>query len=95
MRLELHKVKIEDVQWGDATEVENNVLYINREEITDMLLEDDRFESVEVDLARPGERVRIVPVKDVIEPRCKIEGEGDVFPGFIGDVEGSVGRARH
>ena len=94
VRLELHKVKVKDVQWGDATKVENNVLYVNREEITDMLLEDDRFESVKVDLARPGERVRIIPVKDVIEPRCKIEGEGDVFPGFIGDVEGSVGRGK-
>jgi glycine reductase len=43
-----------------------------------------------VELARPGESVRIIPVKDAVEPRCKREGENDVFPGFIGDVD-SVG----
>ena len=29
---------------------------------------------------RPGESVRITPVKDVIEPRVKVEGRGGVFP---------------
>lgn len=94
MRLELHKVKINDIKWGNTTKVEDKVLYINQEEISSLLSKDDRFESVEVNLARPGEKVRIVPVKDVIEPRCKIEGEGDVFPGFIGDVEGAVGEGK-
>jgi hypothetical protein len=31
--------------------------------------------------------VRIIPVKDVIEPRCKLEGKGECFPGFIGGSE--------
>ena len=74
--------------------MKTKVIYINQEEISSLLSKDDRFECVEVDLARPGEKVRIVPVKDVIEPRCKIEGEGDVFPGFIGDVEGTVGEGK-
>lgn len=42
---------------------------------------------VAVDVACPGERTRITPVKDVVQPRCKLEGPGEVFPGFIGDVE--------
>jgi glycine reductase len=36
-----------------------------------------------VELARPGERVRIVHVLDQIEPRLKLQG-GPTFPGFLG-----------
>ena len=39
------------------------------------------------DIAKPGESVRITPVKDVIEPRVKVEGSGGVFPGVISKVE--------
>jgi len=45
--------------------------------------DDERIGSVEVYLARPGESVRIIPVKDVIEPRVKTSGPGGMFPGFL------------
>ena len=41
----------------------------------------------------PGESVRIIPVKDVVEPRWKIEGKGQVFPGMLSDVE-TVGEGK-
>ena len=31
--------------------------------------------------------VRITPVKDVIEPRVKVEGRGGIFPGVIAKVD--------
>ncbi|MDF2533629.1 MAG: beta-aspartyl-peptidase, partial [Clostridia bacterium] len=45
------------------------------------------------DLAKPGEETRIIPVKDVIEPRVKVEGKGGIFPGFISKVD-TVGSGR-
>ena len=42
-----------------------------------------RLVSAEVELARPGESIRIAPVKDVIEPRVKVDGSGGIFPGII------------
>ncbi len=39
------------------------------------------------DIAKPGESVRITPVKDVIEPRVKVEGPGGQFPGVIAKVD--------
>ena len=30
MRLELHKVKVRDVRWGDVTKVQEGVLYVER-----------------------------------------------------------------
>ena len=84
MELELRKIKINDVQFGAKTFVENGVLYVNREEIISLLKEDERVKTVKIDLARPGESVRIIPVKDVIEPRAKLEGEA--FPGIDGAI---------
>ncbi len=38
---------------------------------------DEHIKSIDIELARPGESVRITPVKDVIEPRVKVEGNGE------------------
>ncbi|PIE55154.1 MAG: beta-aspartyl-peptidase [Dethiosulfovibrio peptidovorans] len=87
MRLELRQVLVKDVQWGGPTRVENHVLYVDKEALLEKLSDDDRIESWEVDLARPGESVRIIPVKDVIEPRVKLEGGCGFFPGVLGPNE--------
>ena len=87
MRLELGKILINDVKLCSETKVENNVLYINKEELIAHLLEDEHLKSVDVDIAKPGESVRITPVKDVVEPRVKVNGAGGVFPGVISKVD--------
>lgn len=87
MRLELGHILIKDVQFGDKTQVEDGVLYVNKEEVISLVKEDEHLESVDVELARPGESIRITPVKDVIEPRVKVEGPGGVFPGMISKVD--------
>jgi len=87
LKLNLRKVNIRNVEWGDKTHVEKGVLYVGKQEILDLVLKDERLKNVSVELARPGESIRILPVKDAVEPRCKKDDEKDVFPGFIGDVE--------
>lgn len=86
MRLELGYIKISDVQFGAKTEVKSGVLFVNKQEMLDTL-KDERFASLDIDLAKPGEETRIIPVKDVIEPRVKVQGTGSVFPGFVGKVD--------
>lgn len=87
MRLELGHVLIKDVQFGNDTKLENGVLTVNKQELIDLIKEDEHLASVEVDIARPGESVRITPVKDVVEPRVKVEGPGGVFPGILSKVD--------
>ena len=87
MRLELGKVRVDDVQFGEKTYIENHVLYVNAQEIVDLVMQDDRLASCKVELARPGESVRSAPVKDVIEPRIKMEGPGNIWPGVMGKVD--------
>jgi len=83
MRLELDIIKINDICFGSTTRIENGVLCINKDELINEI-SDAVFETIDVELAKPGESVRIIPVKDVIEPRIKVENEGS-FPGFFGD----------
>ena len=93
MRLELGKINIKDVQFGEKTEVKDGVLTVNKEELLSKIEGDNRIASIDIDIAKPGEETRIMPVKDVIEPRVKVEGEGDIFPGFVSGVE-TVGEGR-
>ncbi len=91
MKLELHKIAIRSLRFGEATKVEGGVLSISKDELKALLLEDEALASVDFELAHPGDDTRIMPVKDAIEPRCKLSGPGEVFPGFIGR-EGKTGR---
>ncbi|SKA93510.1 glycine reductase [Caloramator quimbayensis] len=93
MRLELGKIFIKDVQFGSKTEVKDGILYVNKEELLKEVGGDERLKSIDVDIVHPGEKVRIIPVKDVIEPRVKAEGNGGIFPGFISKVD-TVGSGR-
>lgn len=93
MRLELGKIFIKDMQFAAETKVENGILYVNKEELLNEIGGDERLESITLDIARPGEKVRIIPVKDVVEPRVKVDGKGGIFPGFISKVD-MVGAGR-
>lgn len=93
MRLELGEILIKDVQFGEVSKVENGVLYVNKEEISRLVLQDEHIKSVVIELAKPGEETRITPVKDVIQPRVKVTGKGGIFPGVISEVQ-TVGEGR-
>ncbi|MCR6546107.1 glycine/sarcosine/betaine reductase component B subunit [Dehalobacterium formicoaceticum] len=94
MRLELGNIFIRDVQFGSKTEVVNQTLFIDRDKLAKAAAGDDeRIVSLEIDLAKPGDKTRIIPVKDVIEPRVKVSGSGGILPGFISSVD-TVGEGR-
>lgn len=93
MRLEIGNIFIKDVEFGTETKVKEGVLYVNKQELMSFIGEDERLKSINIDIAKPGEETRILPVKDVIEPRVKVEGSGGIFPGFISKVD-MVGQGR-
>jgi len=93
LKLELGYILIKDIQFSNVSKVENGTLFVNQDEIKALVLEDENIASCELDLARPGESIRITPVKDVIEPRVKVEGTGSIFPGTLNKVE-TVGNGK-
>ncbi len=84
MRLELNILKIRDVRFAGKTAVSESVLSIDRSQLKALLLEDRRFGGLEIELAHPGERCRIVQVLDVIQPRAKTSDGDEDFPGAVG-----------
>lgn len=93
MRLEMGHIYIKDIQFAAESEIKEGILYVSKEAVEAVALEDEKLKSVSFDIARPGESVRITPVKDVIEPRVKVEGRGGIFPGVISKVD-TVGEGK-
>lgn len=87
MRLELRKVLIKDMQWAEKDSLKDGVLFVNKKAAIANVATDPAFKSVDLEIARPGESVRIIPVKDVIEPRIKLSGGKGYFPGFYAPMD--------
>jgi len=81
MRLQLQKFNVQHVDFADQTSFDDGVLHINKEELKALLEADARFNRFEIELAHPGESVRILQVADIIQPRAR-RGGGD-FPGIL------------
>ena len=95
MRLEVQSIDIHDLQPGTETYAKDRVLYVNLRELSEVLLRDSRIKSVDIHLVAPGERVRIVNLLDVVQPRCKIDKVEADFPGLIGKMQiAGSGRTR-
>jgi glycine reductase len=90
VKLDLHIVEINRIEFGDKTEVSDGKLSINRDELIALLTKDNRLENVAVELVHPGEKCRITRIYDVVEPRARIGDEAVDFPGALGR-QGPVG----
>lgn len=85
MKLELANYLVKDVVFGDRTFFKDGILTINKEEAVRFIKEDEHITECDIELAKPGDSTRIVPVKEAVEPRAKTDGR-PAFPGITGDV---------
>ena len=82
MKLELHKHRIDRVDFGRKTMIQDHTLFIDKEGLINAISEDPG-KMVDVVICQPGEKIRIANILDIVEPRVKSEGRGTVFPGFL------------
>lgn len=74
--LKLGKINIRDVKFGRKNRIKNGLLFIRKRDFLKKLrAEDERITNLSADIVRPGDSARIIPIKDVIEPRVKVEGK--------------------
>ncbi len=86
MQLEIQNFPVEDIVFGKESSYNDGVLTINKDEALEVVREDDHITEADLVIARPGEKKRIVPVKEAIEPRYRLDGDAS-FPGVTGKVE--------
>src|SRR6266511_2232948 len=94
MRLELGSFPVRTISFGPATRWDAGHLTVDREAALAEVRRDPRIVSADLELAGPGDSVRIWPVRDVIEPRIKVEGPGQCYPGICGRDIATVGQGR-
>ena len=93
MQLELAQFPVKEIQLGRTFRYQNGALEVDSRTIEEMILRDGRIAQASLAVVRPGENVRITGIRDVVEPRVKVSGNGQVFPGILGPVE-AVGAGR-
>ncbi len=93
MRLELAEYPVKEVRLGRAFRYQSGTLEVDAEALTEMISGDGRIEEASLAVVRPGEKVRVTGIRDIVEPRVKVSGGGQVFPGTLGPVE-RVGEGR-
>lgn len=88
MELRFGNFHVKDVVFGEKTSFNDGVLTINKEEALELLKKDERIIKIDLVIVKPGESVRLLPVKAILEARCKIT-EGSYFPGYYGPMKPS------
>ncbi len=85
MHLEKRFVKVKQIVFGDECSFRSGVLTVNRDELKE-LCADFRFESVDFEIANPGESCRITYVCDCVQPVFKLGENASTFPGVVDEI---------
>lgn len=94
MKLDIANFHVVDIQFGEKTAYADGILTINKKEALDVVFEDEHITKAELHIVKPGDEVRLVPVKEAIEPRYRVGG-GPVFPGVTGKLMQTGDRVTH
>jgi glycine reductase len=87
MRLEIAEFPVRKIRLGNRFRYENEILDVDEGALVALARQDARITDAWLDVAAPGERTRITGIRDLVEPRHKVSGNGQVFPGILGAVE--------
>jgi glycine reductase len=95
MKLEIGKFFVKKIEFDSNTGYANGVLTINKEEALDKVREDEHITEAELYVVNPGDMVRLVPVKDALEMRCRIAGPKGLYPGVTSPLESAASGRIH
>ena len=94
MKLELGKFPVSAVREGSNTGYRDGVLSLDTESLTRLVLENPAIVHARIEIARPGDSVRVVGYRDVVAPQIKVDGPGVAYPGICGRPADFAGRGR-
>ncbi len=95
MQLEIADFPVRAIGLGGSYRYRSGVLEIDREDLLELVRRDARIVEASLETVAPGEPTRISGIRDIVEPRAKLGGAAQVFPGVIGAIEGVGGGVTH
>ena len=84
MRLDLASFNVDRITLANETRLSDGELRVDTAAVKDLVLSEELFEDVKVHAIHHGDQVRVLHALDVVEPRHKVSGPGQVFPGVLG-----------
>ena len=91
MKLELGTFPVDEVVFAGETRLAGARLEIDRDDLADLAMAEAGVHRASIDIARPGERARVINFVDLLELKVKIRGPGAVYPGVYGRPASAVG----
>ena len=67
MRLEIGNFYVKDIVFGNELSYEDGILTIEKEAALNYIRQDERITEAELYIAKPGDQIRMCPVKEAIE----------------------------
>src|SRR6266540_142443 len=95
MKLEIAEFPVSKIRLGHRFSYENQILDVDEGALIDLTQEDPRITDATLAVATPGEKTRVTGIRDIVEPRHKVSGNGQVFPGVLSAVENVGDRRTH
>ncbi len=80
MKLEIAEFPVKQIRLGHRFAYADQVLDVDEGALLALVLEDARITDASLAVAAPGERTRITGIRDIVEPRYKVSGSGQIFP---------------
>jgi glycine reductase len=82
LTLAIHPVT--EMRFAPTLQLDGSMLLVDKEALRRLVLEDAAVESVDFEIARPGESCRAGPIFDIVEPRAKAPDSSPDWPGILG-----------
>src|SRR5258706_3638179 len=87
MMLEIAEYPVDRVVLSSSGKYERGTLTLDRDELRALVLEDTAFDDATIELANPGENVRITFICDAADARMMVSGAGEAYPGALGAAD--------
>jgi sarcosine reductase len=94
MKLQIGRFPVQDIVFGARTRWADGILEEDKDALLGLVREDPSVAWADVEIARPGGSVRIIRMRDIIEPKIKVQGPGTAYPGIAARPVETVGQGR-
>ena len=95
MKLEVGTFPVHDIVFGTQTRWQDGALSVNKDELLALIMEDPYIAWADIGVTRPGDSVRIVQIRDIVEPKVKVSDPGVTYPGHLRARRGHRGARPH